>query len=88
MLKRRYDGLISIVEAEIYAGLLLDDRIEPAIVDSNGDQRDLLADHRAGCNGCILRSEVRCKFWPSQRGASDHRLRLNADMACRSLPGP
>jgi hypothetical protein len=56
------DWSVRIVVAEIDVGLVLNDGIIPAIVDSKGDEVDLLPGYRTAFDGGILRLEVGRKF--------------------------
>ncbi len=62
MLCRSDEWLISVVVTEIDVGLLLDDRVEPPVIDAECDKGDILACDRAGLDCCILRLKIRGKF--------------------------
>lgn len=43
---------------EIRAYLVLEERVDPSVVDAQGNKVDLLSFHRAGCDRGVLRFEV------------------------------
>ena len=62
MLGSSDDGLVGIVVGEIDVCLLLDGGIEPAVVDAQGYQIDIVTLHAAGFDGRVLRLKVTGKF--------------------------
>lgn len=59
---RVYDLLVGVVIAEVNVGFLLDCRIDPAVVDAESDNVDVLAGHGSGVDGGVLLLNVRGKF--------------------------
>ena len=62
MLRGADQCLIGIIIAEIDVGFLLDDRVVPAVVDPEGNERHIEAGNSTCCNGGVLRLEIRGKF--------------------------
>ena len=62
MLRGGDEGLVGIIVAEVYVGFVLEDWVIPAVVDSEGDEGDVLAGYGSLCYCCVLGLEVGCKF--------------------------
>ena len=63
MLRGGDEGLVAVAVAVVDIGFLLKGGVEPAVVDSEGDEFDVLARYAAGCDGRILLLKVVCKLW-------------------------
>ena len=61
-LRRVDEGAVGVAEAVVDVGFVLEDRVEPAVVDAEGDERDLVPARRSRCDGCILGFEVGGEF--------------------------
>ena len=64
MLGRRDERLIAVVVRVVNVGKLLDLGVEPSVVDTEGDEVDLLAIDATGIDFCILLLEIVRELWP------------------------
>lgn len=63
VLRRGDELLVRVVVCEVRVGLVLADGVDPAVVDAQGDEADLLACDLGAGDGCVLALEVGCEFW-------------------------
>ena len=55
--------VVFVADGVVDVGLVLDFRVEPAVIDAQGYEVDVCAGYAAGFDGCVLAFEVGGEFW-------------------------